>query len=81
MSSASWLVLATATAALWCLHTAYAVTQDPAWVLPGESVPSDTIRLIALGTGTPSVYKEQVIASFHALPAQLWKAKISYRYR
>ena len=33
--------------------------QDPSWVLPGEAVPSDSIRLIALGTGTPSVYKEQ----------------------
>lgn len=37
-----------------------AVYQDPAWVLPGEAVPSDSIRLTALGTGTPSVYKEQV---------------------
>lgn len=79
MPSASMLVLTTATAALWFLHTACAAAQDPAWVLPGESVPSDTIRLIALGTGTPSVYKEQVVAGFHALSVQ--KGKNSYRYR
>ena len=69
MSSASVLVFATATAVLWFVHIARAAAQDPAWVLPGDSVPSDTIRLIALGTGTPSVYKEQVVPSFHALPA------------
>ncbi len=40
-------------------HSTSAASQDPAWVLPGDSVPSDSIRLIALGTGTPSVYKEQ----------------------
>ncbi|KAL0031317.1 hypothetical protein WJX79_003158 [Trebouxia sp. C0005] len=39
-------------------------SQDPAWVLPGDSVPSDSIRLVALGTGTPSVYKEQVSTSY-----------------
>lgn len=62
MSSASVLFFAAATAALWFVHTARAAAQDPAWVLPGDSVPSDTVRLIALGTGTPSVYKEQVVA-------------------
>lgn len=45
-----------------CVSAAY---QDPAWVLPGEAVPSDSIRLTALGTRTPSVYKEQVIWAFH----------------
>ncbi|DBA82164.1 TPA: hypothetical protein ACH3X1_007151 [Trebouxia sp. C0004] len=52
----------------WCvaivlLHFA-AASQDPAWVLPGDSVPSNSIRLVALGTGTPSVYKEQVSTSY-----------------
>lgn len=64
MSSASVLFFATATAALWFVRIAHAAAQDPAWVLPGESVPSDTIRLVALGTGTPSVYKEQVATSY-----------------
>ena len=50
--------------AVWSLLSAAvcvsAVYQDPAWVLPGEAVPPDSIRLTALGTGTPNVYKEQV---------------------
>jgi len=52
LKSFSWCV------AIVLLHFA-AASQDPAWVLPGDSVPSDSIRLVALGTGTPSVYKEQ----------------------
>lgn len=52
---------AAAVLALTIAHTVSAVSQDPAWVLPGESVPADTIRLTALGTGTPNVYKEQVM--------------------
>lgn len=47
-------------AAALLLIAVNAAYQDPSWVLPGESVPSDSIRLTALGTGTPSVYKEQV---------------------
>ena len=48
------------------LVVAHTVSQDPAWVLPGESVPSDSIRLTALGTGTPNIYKEQVCSHIRA---------------
>ncbi|KAK9865908.1 hypothetical protein WJX84_000433 [Apatococcus fuscideae] len=42
------------------VHTA----ADPSYVYPGEGVPSDTARLIALGTGTPNVNKRQVSTSY-----------------
>ena len=37
---------------------------SPNLVLPGQQPPPDTIRLIALGTGTPTVAASQVASSY-----------------
>ena len=37
---------------------------DPNYVLQGQSVPAGTIRIIALGTGTPTVARDQVATSY-----------------
>ena len=37
---------------------------DPNFVLPGETVPAGTLRIIALGTGTPTVTRRQVATSY-----------------
>ena len=49
-----WLPLLATIALLPCALT------DISYVYPGEAVPKDTIRLISLGTGTPSITKTQV---------------------
>ncbi|KAK9830412.1 hypothetical protein WJX72_011632 [[Myrmecia] bisecta] len=37
---------------------------DPQYVLGGDVVPANTARIIALGTGTPNVYKDQLATSY-----------------
>ena len=34
------------------------------YLYPGETVPSDTMRIIALGTGTPTTYRNQAATSY-----------------
>ena len=41
-----------------------AVGVDPNLVFQGESIPPDTIRITALGTGTPSVARKQAASSY-----------------
>lgn len=42
------------------LGAANAAARDGRFVFPGDEVPSGTIRVTALGTGTPDVRREQV---------------------
>jgi ribonuclease Z len=46
-----------------CLCTAAAAATLP-WVLPGDGVPKDTIRVTTLGSGTPDVRRQQVASGF-----------------
>ena len=57
---AVWLPLLAVSALLPCALT------DVSYVYPGEAVPEDTIRLISLGTGTPSITKTQVTEHAHS---------------
>lgn len=34
------------------------------WVLPGDGVPKDTIRVTTLGSGTPDIRRKQVASGF-----------------
>ena len=46
-----------------CLCTAAAAATLP-WVLPGDGVPKNTIRVTTLGSGTPDVRRQQVASGF-----------------
>ena len=46
-----------------CLCTAAAAATLP-WVLPGDGIPKDTIRITTLGSGTPDVRRHQVASGF-----------------
>ena len=60
------VVLPSLVAALLIVTVATVISAevDPNVVLPGDSVPPDTIRIIALGTGTPTVAADQVATSY-----------------
>ncbi|KAK9797405.1 hypothetical protein WJX73_006256 [Symbiochloris irregularis] len=46
-------------------QSAQATTVDPNYILPGfTAAPNDTIRIIALGTGTPNTLPKQVATSY-----------------
>ena len=47
-------------AAIWITSA----QKDPNFIFQGETVPDDTIRIIALGTGTPSIARSQVATSY-----------------
>lgn len=59
MKSSAWLLLVLFQA----YFAAGTVTEGP-WVLNGEPVPKNGLRITTLGSGTPDVRKDQVSSGF-----------------